>query len=152
MSEKATATDAELILKLYDMRREAEMRKARNWFMSFWPESADDYFKVGMAIGSQENAWLRQVTSYWEMVASLVLHGAVNRDLFLEPSISTEMFVVFCKVEPFLKDLREKMKSPTAFANIEKLIMSTKEGTERLKVMQERMAQFRKMTQSAKAS
>ena len=152
MSEKATATDAELILKLYDMRREAEMRKARNWFLSFWPESVDDYLKVGMAMGTQENAWLRQVTSYWEMVGSLVLHGAVNRELFLEPSISAEMFVVFCKIQPFLKDLREKMGSPTAFSNIEKVVMSTKETTERFKAMQERMAQFRKMAQTAKAS
>jgi hypothetical protein len=152
MSEKATATDAELILKLYDMRREAEMRKARSWFLSFWPESSDDYLKVGMAMGTQENAWLRQVTSYWEMVGSLVLHGAINRDLFLEPSISAEMFVVYCKIEPFLKDLREKMKSPTAFSNIEKVVNSNKETVERLKGMQERMAAFRKMAHTAKAS
>jgi hypothetical protein len=148
MSNKATTADAELILKLYDLRREAEMRKARNWWFSFWPESADDFMKVGMAMGTQENAWLRQVSGYWEMAASLVLHGAVNRDLFLEPSVSGEMFVVFAKVHPFLKDLREKMQSPTAFSNIEKVIMSAPGGPERLKQYEERMAMFRKMAAS----
>jgi hypothetical protein len=145
MSDKATATDAELILKLYDLRREAEMRKARNWWFSFWPESADDFMKVGMAMGTQENAWLRQVSGYWEMVASLVQHGSVNRELFLEPSVSGEMFVIFAKVHPFLKELREKMHSPTAFSNIEKVIMTAPGGPERLKEFEERMANFRKM-------
>jgi len=152
MSDKATATDAELVLKLYDLRREAEMRKARNWWLGFWPESADDFMKVGMAIGTQENAWLRQVSGYWEMVASLVQHGTLNRELFLEPSISGEMFVVFAKVHPFLKELREKMQSPTAFSNIEKVIMNAPGGQERLKQFEERMAHFRKAAQLAKAS
>ena len=74
MAKKATAHDAKLILKLYDLRREAEMRKARNWFgAEFWPQSADEVMKVVNAFPSQENAWLRQVGGYWEMAASLVL-------------------------------------------------------------------------------
>jgi hypothetical protein len=151
MSDKATITDAELILKLYDLRREVEMRKARNWWLGFWPESVDDFMKVGTALGTQENAWLRQVGGYWEMAASLVNHGALNRELFLEPSFSGEMFVIFSKVHPFLNDLREKMKSPTMFANVEKLIASSKGGMERVKQTQERLAMFRK-AQTAKAS
>src|SRR5262245_45123684 len=106
----STATDAELILKLYDLRREAEIRKARNWWVvHFWPESADDVVKIGNALGTQENNWLRQVGGYWELAASLVHHGAVDRDLFLEPSFSGEMFFIFAKIEPFLKELRAKM-------------------------------------------
>jgi len=151
MPHKATATDAELILKLYDLRREAEMRKARNWWLSFWPESADDFMKVGAALGTQENAWLRQVGGYWELAASLVNHGALNKELFLEPSFSGEMFLIFSKVQPFLKELREKMYSPAAFANMEKLITNTEGGMERVKMTQERMAMFR-MAQLAKAS
>lgn len=153
MAGKPTSADAELILKLYDLRREAEMRKARNWWIgTFAPESADDAMRVGMAMGSQENNWLRQVIGYWEMAASLVLHGALNQDLFMEGSFSGEMFVVFGKVQPFLKDLREKMQNPNAFGNMEKLIMTAKGGPERLKQTQERMAMFRKMAQKAKAS
>jgi hypothetical protein len=53
MSKKATASDAQLILQLYDLRREAEMRKARNWWIGeFWPQSADDFLKVAFAMGA----------------------------------------------------------------------------------------------------
>src|SRR5207302_1344892 len=116
MSTKPTPADAELILKLYDLRREAEMRKARNWWVgAFWPQNADEVAKIASALGTQENNWLRQVGGYWEMAASLVLHGALNEDLFLEGSFSGEMFFIFAKVRPFLKELREKMQAPKRF-------------------------------------
>jgi hypothetical protein len=153
MADKPTSADAELILKLYDLRRESEMRKARNWWIgTFSPESAEDAMKVGMVLGSQENNWLRQVIGYWEMASSLVLHGALNQSLFMEGSFSGEMFVVFGKIQPFLKELREKMQNPNAFGNMEKLIMNAKGGPERLKQTQERTAMFRNMAQKAKAS
>ncbi len=147
-----TPADAELILKLYDLRREAELRKARNWWLGFWPESAEDVIKIATALGTQENAWLRQVGGYWELASSLVLHGAVNRDLFMEGSFSGEMFFIFAKVEPFIKEIREKMQSPNVFANVEKVIMSSVGGPERLKETKERIAMFRKAAQSAKAA
>ena len=149
MSEKATTSDAELILKLYDLRREAELRKARNWWLGFWPESAEDIMKVATAIGTQDNAWMRQVGGYWEMAAALVLHGTINRDLFLEPSFSGEMFVVFSKIEPFLKELREKTQNPAIFVNVEKVIASAPGGIERVKQTRERMLAFRKMANKA---
>ncbi len=64
MSITPTTADAELIVKLYDLRREAELRKARNWWLVFWPESADDILKIATALGTQENAWLRQAGGY----------------------------------------------------------------------------------------
>lgn len=152
MSTTPTTADAELIVKLYDLRREAEIRKARNWWIGFWPESADDILKIATALGTQENAWLRQVGGYWEMAASFVLHGTLNRDLFLEPSFSGEMFLFFGKVEPFLKELREKMQNPAIFANVEKLIATSEGAPERLKQTQERIAMIRKASQSAKAA
>jgi hypothetical protein len=152
MSTTPTATDAELILKLYDLRREPEMRKARNWWLAFWPDSSDDVMKVLMALGTQENAWMRQVSGYWELAASLVLHGTVSRDLFLEGSFSGEMFLIFAKVQPLLNDVREKAHSPHIFANVEKLIATSKGGPERLKEMQERLAMFKKAAQAAKAA
>ena len=79
--QTATVTDAQLVLQLYDLRRESEMRKARNFFLSLFPQTADDVLKVFYAFGSQENAWLRQVISYWDMVASLVLRGAFHEGL-----------------------------------------------------------------------
>jgi hypothetical protein len=126
MSKKPSAADAQVILQLYDLRREPEMRKARAWWLGeFWPETVEDFMKVSAAMRTQENSWLRQVSGYWEMAASMAVHGAVSSDLFLEPSFSGEMFLVFAKLNPFLKELREKA-SPTMLRNVEQLIKSTK--------------------------
>jgi hypothetical protein len=148
MAKKATAEDAQLILKLYDLRREPELRKARHWWLvEFSPRSADDFMNVAWAIGTQENNWLRQVTSYWGMAASLVRQGVLNEELFLRPSVSGEMFVIFAKVHPFLAELRKQTEDPEPFLDMEKVIMNTKWGRERLKfilkriqIMRERMA------------
>jgi len=145
MPKKPTTADAELILKLYDLRREAEIRKARNWWMAnFWPENADDYMKVAQAAGTQENNWLRQVPGYWELAASLVVHGTLNETLFLEPAFSGEMFLIFAKIHPFLKEVREKMQNPRMLANVESVIKKSKAGQERLKFVEQRMAARRK--------
>jgi len=152
MPKKPNHADAELILRLYDLRRESEIRKARNWWLTtFWPENADDVVKIGMALGTQENNWLRQVTGYWEMAASFVVRGVLNQDLFLEGSFSGEMFFLFAKVSPFLKELREKMNAPSMLGNVEKVIMSSKASRERLKVMEGRHAARRKAAGAAKA-
>jgi len=66
MASTPTTADAELIVKLYDLRREPELRKARNWWLGFWPESTDDILKIATALGTQENAWLRQAGGYWK--------------------------------------------------------------------------------------
>jgi len=145
MSNKPTTSDAELILKLYDLRREPELRKARNWWLTqFWPESADDIVKIGSVLGSQENNWLRQAGGYWEMAASLALHGTINHELFFEPSFSGEMFFFFGKIHPFLKEFREKMGNPRVFSNVEKLINSSPDAQAFLKTTEERIAGARK--------
>jgi hypothetical protein len=66
------------------------------------------------------------------MAASLVLHGAVNEELFLQPGICGEMFVIFAKIHPFLKEVREKMNNPEAYANIEKVATGSKLARKRL--------------------
>jgi len=153
MPKKATATDAQLIMQLYDLRREAEMRKARSWwFTEFWPQNADDFLKIVFAMGTQENNWLRQVTGYWSMAASFVLQGALNAELFIQPAVSGEMFVMFAKVHPFLKELREKAGDPEIFGNIENVITGSKYGRERLKFMIKRVEMMREKRGLAKAS
>ena len=145
MPEKPTLDDAKLILKLYDLRREAEIRKARNWWLvDFWPETVDDFLKVAQAMGTQENNWLRQVAGYWELAASLVVHGTVNETLFLEPAFSGEMFLIFAKLHPFLKEVREKMQNPRMLANVETIIKKSKATRERLKFVEQRLAARRK--------
>ena len=151
MPKKATATDAQLIMQLYDLRREPEMRKARHWWLTqFWPDSADDFMKIAMAMGSQENNWLRQVGGYWGMAAAFVESGALNIDLFLQPSVSGEMFFMFAKIHPFLKELREKLGDPEALLNVEKVIKKTKFGRDRLQFVLKRIAQNKERLAVAK--
>jgi len=145
MAKKATAHDAGLILKLYDLRREAEMRKARHWFTAeFWPQSADELIKVASALPSQESAWIRQVGGYWDMAASFVLHGALDEELFLQPGCSGEMFFIFAKVHPFIKEFREKTNNPDAFGNIEKVVTGSKIARRRLERVSKNVEQRRK--------
>ena len=147
-----TTGDAELIMKLYDLRREPEMRKARHWWLNdFWPANADDFLKVAFAMGTQENNWLRQVGGYWGMAASFVLQGALSEELFLRPACSGEMFVLFGKVHPFLPELREKLGDPEAFLDIEKVITHSEWGRERLQFILKRIATW-KERMAAKAS
>src|ERR1700675_1891663 len=145
MAKKATAHDAQVVMQLYDLRREAEMRKARHWFTAeFWPTSADEVIAVVNSFPGQENAWMRQVGGYWDMAASLVLHGAVNEDLFIQPGISGEMTFIFAKVQPFLKEIRQKMNNPDLWANIEKVATGSKTARKRLERMLATQAQRRK--------
>jgi hypothetical protein len=151
MPKKPTAVDAQLIMQLYDLRRESEMRKARHWVLTeFSPRTADDFLKVANSLGSQENNWLRQVWGYWGMAASFVLQGALSEDLFLRPSASGEMFVLFGKVYPFLDELREKLGDTEAFVDIEKVIMRTKWGRDRLKFIQKRLETWRQRADANK--
>ncbi|HMD40193.1 MAG TPA: hypothetical protein VKH15_12985 [Candidatus Acidoferrum sp.] len=140
MAKKPTIEDARLILELYDLRREPEMRKARQWWlMTFWPANADEFMKVAMVMGSQENNWYRQVISYWGIVASFVLNGILNEKLFLQPSFSGELFFILAKVRSFLPELRERTKNPELMLNVEKAILSSKAGREQYAKMEPRI-------------
>lgn len=151
MLKKPSTADAQLILELYDLRREPEMRKARHWWAAqFWPANADDFMKVAWAMGTQENNWLRQVGGYWGIVASFVLEGVLNETLFLKPAFSGEMFLMFAKIQPFLKELREKLADPQGFGEIERAITRTKWGRDRLQFMIKRVAMMRERAQSMK--
>jgi hypothetical protein len=153
MAKKPTVADAQLILQLYALRRETEMRKARPWWIAeFFPQTADDFLKVSGAMGIQENNWLRQVLGYWGMAASFVLQGVLNEDLFLQPACSGEMFLVFAKVNPFLKELREKMGDPHVFRNLELVATRTKFARERLQFLAKRVEVLRQKRAERKAS
>ncbi len=153
MAKKPTTADAQLILQLYDLRREAEMRKARNWWVGeFFPENADDFLKVAWAAGTQENNWLRQVGGYWSMAASFVLQGVLNEELFIQPAVSGEMYFLLAKVHPFLKELREELEDPHFFGNIEKVVMHSKFGRERLKLTLKRVEMIRQKRAERRAS
>ena len=127
MPKKPTVDEARLILELYDLRRESELRKARQWWLiTFWPKNADDFVKVATAMGSEESNWLRQVGSYWGIAISFGLNGLVSEKLFFQLSFCGELYFIFAKVRPFLPELREKMNNPDLFLTIEKAIPGSK--------------------------
>jgi hypothetical protein len=143
MAKKPTHADAQLILQLYDLRREAEMRKARVWWAAFDPRNADDFLKVAWALGTQENSWLRQVSGYWNIVCSFVVTGVLNEELFLAPGFSGELFLIYSKIHPIVKDLRERLNDPDFFLNVEKAVTRTKWGRSRLEFMIKRVESMR---------
>jgi hypothetical protein len=101
----ATPEDAEIILKLYGLRTEAVMRQARAWVTGeFWPATAEDFFAVAENPDDPHNAWLRQVISYWEMAAAMVVHGAVSEELFVD--CNGEGFFLLAKFAPILGEIR----------------------------------------------
>ncbi len=104
----ATPADAEIILKLYELRTEDVMRQARTWMAGeWWPVTAEDFFSVASNPADPHNAFFRQVTTYWEMAAALVLHGAVSADLFVD--CNGEGFFLLAKFSHILDQIRERM-------------------------------------------
>lgn len=136
MSSKTES--AELILKLYDLRREETMRKARNWMFSFNPTSAEDIGKTMM--DPEVGGYLRMVLSYWDMAAAFVNHGAIDAELFNDTV--GEHIGVFGKIEPFIAELRTQWEMPDAFSHLEKVILNRPDGAERLRKTQEWMKQI----------
>ncbi len=125
----ATPVDsANLILKLYDLRREETMRKGRNFVFGFDPKTADEYLSTMMG---PNGGHLRMVVSYWEMAATFVNQGAIDATMFDETN--GEHILVFAKVEPILSDLRAKMGAPGLLANLEKVCLSAPGGLERVR-------------------
>lgn len=144
MPMKPDYDDARLILELYDLRREPEMRKARQWWMTtFWPKDVDEYMKVAMAAGTQENNWLRQVLSYWGIVAMFVNNGILNEKLFLDTAFSGELYFILAKLKPILKELRERTKNPDMLVNVEKSVLGSKAGREQFAKMEPRVQAMR---------
>ena len=103
----ATPADADIILKLYELRTETVMREARAWVIGqFWPNTVDDVFEVLQNPSHPHNPHLRQVLSYWEMAAALVLHGAVSAELFVDTN--GEGFFLLAKFAHILEEIRER--------------------------------------------
>jgi hypothetical protein len=133
---QATHHDAELILKLYDLRREPVMREARAHFVAM-PPTLDAFLAVVTNPASKENSFVRQVCGYWEMVAAFVVHGALNEALVFDTC--SEMYYVYAKIQPFLAALREKSGAVDLFANVQKIAEGSEAGRQRLARLQARI-------------
>ncbi len=126
--------EAGLILRLYELRREDTMRKARDWFSGeFNPQSLEDF---NNAMFGEHTGYFRMVYSYWDMAAALVNHGAISLELFNETN--GEHIIVFSKFEPILGEIRAA-GAPGFLASLEKLIDATPDGRKRVANMREAM-------------
>jgi hypothetical protein len=120
MKNQPTYDDANLVLRLYDLRREETMRTARKWFGALPALQSRAEFLERCPAGSDENAYFRQVTSYWEMAATFVATGVLNRELFYR-SNNVEMLFVWEKIRRAVPELRAVQKNPTAWGALEEV-------------------------------
>ena len=132
--------DADLILKLYDLRREPVMREARNWFFTFNPTTAAEYMETMMG---PQSGYLRMVISYWDMAASLVNNGAIDEKMFNEAN--GEHLFVFAKIEPVLEDVRKAWNAPDMLKNFETLVRRTPDSEKTLAEIRERIKMIQAM-------
>jgi hypothetical protein len=129
----AKQEDANLILRLYELRREETMRRARWWFIaSFNPQSVQDIFDV---FASEYSANFRMLVSYWDMAATFVNYGAIDEQMFND--INTEHIAIYAKLEPFLAELRAIPGMPPYLylKNLEPLVMRMPDAEARIAMM-----------------
>jgi len=141
----ATPADAEIILKLYELRTEPLMRQARAWVTGeFWPNTVEDFFAVASNPADPHNCFFRQVTSYWEMAAAMVLHGAVSAELFVD--CNGEGFFILAKCSHILDAIRERM--PTFMSKTSELVNRFSAASARYEASLKNVENRRKALQS----
>ncbi len=132
-STLAAREDAGTILKLYELRQEPELRRARSWMtQEFWPTSVEEIRIVMNDSGSEKNCWFQQVTTYWEMAAALVNHGILAQELFVDAN--SEPFFLAAKFWPYLQEIRAQ--SPMFLMQLERLMERSASGRQKFDHMQ----------------
>jgi hypothetical protein len=127
MRSPAPFESAQLILKLYELRREPVVRRARAWFVrDFNPKTFDELTKLA---GGRHSAWFRMVLGYWDMAASFVTAGAIDAAMFR--AANSEVFATFAKVEPFLAELRAASHFPEFLVPLQTVVQETPGAAER---------------------
>lgn len=129
---------ADLIMKLYDLRREEKMRDARAWFVSFFPESAEDILNA--MIDVETSAKYRMVSTYWDMAASFVNRGAIDEDMFFDSG--GEIWVVFSKIQPYVGQMRETLGNPNYLKHLDDLVMRQPNALDTLAQRRETMKRW----------
>ena len=137
---------AELILKLYELRRDETMREARNWFARFDPQSAQDV--VSAIMDERSSTYYRMVASYWDMACSLVANGAIDETIFNDAN--AEHTFVYSKIEPYVAELRTMFNSPGMLKNLEAIVMRQPDAAKKLEGMRERSRRMAAMRAQAR--
>lgn len=128
---------AELILKLYDLRREATMREARSYIGGeFLPASVEELVTI-VSSGTKQGAFVLQVYGYWDMVASFVDSAALTSQLVY--NTCQEMYFQYAKIQPFLSGFRQQMNLPEWMSGIERQVEGTEAGRARLATMRKNL-------------
>jgi hypothetical protein len=137
-STEISIRPAELILKLYELRREPLMREARSYIGGeFLPASADDLVRI-VSAGGKLGAFVLQVYGYWDMVGAFVESGALDATLVY--NTCQEMYFQYAKIQPHLADFRKTMNLPEWMISIERLVEGSEAGRSRLATMRNNLA------------
>jgi hypothetical protein len=129
---------AELILHLYELRRETIMREARSYVGGeFLPASAVEFLEIVTA-GGKHTAFVLQVYGYWDMVAAFVEHGALDATLVY--NTCQEMYFQYAKIQPYIAEFRKEMKLPEWLISVERVIEGSTKSRKRLAAMQRSLA------------
>jgi len=139
-STKVTPEQVELILRLYELRRETVMREARSFVGgAFFPKSDDEL--VGFVTkGGKETGFVLQVYGYWDMVCAFVIHGMLSEALLYDTC--AEMYFQFAKIYPYLRGFRQKMNLPEWMQSLEKVAAGSKRGRKRMELMRANLRQI----------
>jgi len=149
-TKTATAQDAQIIMQLYELRREGVMRVARKFMVSeFWPADYEEFKNVLTGYGADNNAYLRQVLTYWDMAAAMVLNGALNEQLFFDSN--SEPYFVWAKFGEYIPSGRNDFANPDFCLHLEKLV-SKPQGQRRVKEFRKRIAARRAQAAKSKAA
>lgn len=147
-SMPARIDDANLILRLYELRREEKLRAAREWYRTKCvPLSAEDIKTLYNTPGEQ-NTNFRMATTYWDMACSFVASGVLHPELFIQSG--SESLMIWSRVEEFVPHIRQEMGMPWFLGNIEKTIAMTPSAQERLALFRTRLAAMREKLKAAR--
>ncbi len=155
MSSKPTHEQAQLHLQVFEQRRDARLRQARDWYVrNYFPESVEDNMTIAPP-GSENGTNVMMVLSYWEQACALLNYGLLHEDLFFETS--GEFFGVFDRIRGILPQIRQQWVSPTFLANLEKAALRFETWNEtrnpgHIAAMRQFMKQWRSQLQTAKAA
>lgn len=142
----SAAESAQLILTLYEQRREPVMREARGFVQGFNPQSISDLMETFLG---PHSGHLRMVASYWDMAASFVVNGAIDAKMFDDANL--EHWGLFAKFEDFLPQLREMLMNPRFMKHLEEVCLAVPDGRERINLTRERLRKMAAMRAAAAA-
>lgn len=154
MANKPTHEQAQLHLQVYDLRREARLRQARDWFQqNYNAETVEEAMRLA-APGTEHGAFFGMVIGYWEQACALLNYDLLNEDLFFETS--GEFFGVWEQVKTVLPEFRRQFGNPNLLSNLEKAAKRYEEWSEKrapghIAKMREWMQQERAQAKAAKA-